>query len=147
MYSGHHISFCHYPFIAAHADSHFIRSNLLLLTFNKCKRLPYLRHNGCERSEDTDRAIKAAICRRPRAAFRPQHQMSSCFLFVNHLLLSVMSFDGGFGFKIIHFLAAALMFYGFQLVFFFRLRILFIFDFFYWGCASYLIQKLSVCNE
>jgi hypothetical protein len=43
----------------------------LLSAFDKCKKLPHWRHDGCERSEDADGAIKAAICRRPRAALCP----------------------------------------------------------------------------
>ena len=37
-------------------------------------KLPDCRHDGCERSEDADGGIKRAICRRPRAALRPQHK-------------------------------------------------------------------------
>jgi hypothetical protein len=49
----------------------FLGKGKFTTTFNKCKMLPHWRHDGCERSEDADGAIKAAICRRPRAALRP----------------------------------------------------------------------------
>jgi hypothetical protein len=39
----------------------FHRSNLLTTTFHALPKLPHWRHDGCERSEDADGAIRAAI--------------------------------------------------------------------------------------
>ena len=40
---------------------HLMSSSKLTLTCDKCKKLPHWRHDGCERSEDADGAIRAAI--------------------------------------------------------------------------------------
>ena len=82
-----------------HDDYHFIRAGLLHATFDKRKKLPHWRHDGARRRlcdwVDTDGAIKAAICRRPRAALRPMlalfvacciASMSLVFVFVRTAL-------------------------------------------------------------